>query len=153
VAVEFEWIDKGKDRIDKEIALFKKGFTAVGYPGKGTTSLDGSIDLVDIAVIHEYGSEANNIPARPFMQMTLDKSHKEARDILATMYKKVLKGHTTAREALSIVGEWYTGMIKHTLVTGAFIPLKPATIAAKKSSRPLIDTGQLRNSVTHKETF
>ena len=40
--------------------------------------------------------------------------------------------------------------MKNTFTTGSFTPNKPATIKRKGSSRPLIDTGHLRQSITSK---
>ena len=39
--------------------------------------------------------------------------------------------------------------IKTTMVTGNFTPLKSSTIKAKGSTKPLIDTGELRNSISY----
>jgi len=41
------------------------------------------------------------------------------------------------------------GEVKHGITTLKFAPLKPATIAHKDSSQPLVDTNQLRQSVTY----
>jgi len=55
-------------------------------------------------------------------------------------------------EILRIVGAFLEGQIKQTITRGRaeWPPLSPETIKRKGSSKPLIDTGKLRNSVTHK---
>ncbi len=55
-------------------------------------------------------------------------------------------------EILRKAGAFLEGAIKQTITEGRseWPPLKPETIRRKKSSRPLIDTGKLRNSITHK---
>jgi len=55
-------------------------------------------------------------------------------------------------EILRKAGAFLEGAIKQTITEGRseWPPLSPATIAKKKSSRPLVDTGKLRDSVTHK---
>lgn len=56
-----------------------------------------------------------------------------------------------ARGALAAIGELYTDQIKDKILKGPFKPLSDITIHRKGSSRPLIDTAQMRNSVTHRE--
>lgn len=66
---------------------------------------------------------------------------------------EVIKNIKEERERiLRIAGSFLEGKIKEkiTLSDPDWPPLKPETIKRKKSSRPLIDTGRLRNSVTHK---
>ena len=49
-------------------------------------------------------------------------------------------------------GAFLEGEIKKTITSGRpdWKKLKPATIKHKKSSKPLMDTGAMRNAVTHK---
>jgi len=49
-------------------------------------------------------------------------------------------------------GAFMEGAIKNKITEGdpAWKPLSPVTIARKKSSKPLKDTGTMRNAVTHK---
>jgi hypothetical protein len=51
--------------------------------------------------------------------------------------------------ALERLGVVATGEVKREFVVGSFVPLKPETIRRKKSSRPLIHTGQLRQSINY----
>jgi len=53
---------------------------------------------------------------------------------------------------LRLVGAFLEGKVKLTIQQGRpeWPPLKPETIKRKGSSKPLIDTGKLMNSITHK---
>lgn len=53
---------------------------------------------------------------------------------------------------LKLAGAFLEGKIKElfTKTPSEWPPLKPETIKRKGSSKPLIDTGRLRNSITHK---
>jgi len=42
-----------------------------------------------------------------------------------------------------------TNQIKRAIANREFVPNAPATIRKKKSSTPLVDTGQLRASITY----
>ena len=47
-------------------------------------------------------------------------------------------------------GNFVEGLVKDKIVNGPFVPNSPATIKRKGSSRPLIDTGHLRQSVRYR---
>ncbi|RLI74767.1 hypothetical protein DRO97_05075 [Archaeoglobales archaeon] len=55
-------------------------------------------------------------------------------------------------EILKKAGAFLEGAIKETITKGRpeWSPLKPETIKRKGSSKPLIDTGKLRASITHR---
>ena len=53
-------------------------------------------------------------------------------------------------QALEILGNKAEGDMKATIGRGHFVPNAPNTIKQKGSSQPLIDTGRMRNSVSHK---
>ncbi|WP_252715295.1 hypothetical protein [Acinetobacter junii] len=49
-----------------------------------------------------------------------------------------------------ILGMQAAADVQMYMVNGKFAPLKAKTIKRKGSSKPLIDTGQLRQSITYK---
>jgi len=55
-------------------------------------------------------------------------------------------------QILRLVGSFLEGKIKEKITHGdpSWPSLKPETVKRKGSSKPLIDTGKLRNSITHK---
>lgn len=147
-------IDRGWNRIKREFKKFKGAATIVGYPEgeSGTERHDNAgISLASLAAVHEYGSTARNIPERPFQRDTFERTKNHIQKVILNEFSKVLTNKQGAKKALAAVGEWYTGQMKNTLKKGSFTPLSIKTIAKKGSSKPLIDTGQLRNSITHKE--
>lgn len=119
----------------------------------GDQTTDGGITLVELAAIHEYGSPAANIPERSFIRRTFDAE--KARELAAMQGKLVgaiVEGKMSVPRALELLGQWAAAAVKKTITSGPHIPppLKPATVAAKGSDRPLVDTGQLVNSITYK---
>jgi hypothetical protein len=61
----------------------------------------------------------------------------------------MLAGKIDERKAMGLLGAWASGAIKATISqSGDFAPLAPSTVKAKGSSRPLIDSGQLNQSIT-----
>ena len=51
-------------------------------------------------------------------------------------------------QALGLVGSFVASLISKKIVDIKSPPNSPKTIEDKKSSNPLIDTGQLKNSIT-----
>jgi hypothetical protein len=131
------------DRVKVRVGVLK---------GAGTQKTDdGDVDLVDLAVIHEFGTE--DIPARPFVRGTFEDSKvkEELRKVQEKIIKAFLAGKIDEQKANALLGTWAANAIKNYVKQGdsPLQALAPATIAAKKSSRPLVDTGQLINSVSY----
>lgn len=146
----FKEKDLGMKRILGAINSLDDAVVLVGLPGRNSPNYeDLDKTVAEIAVINEFGSPANNIPKRPFMVQTYERHGQKALKYLERMARQVVHGKVQAKQALNRVGVFYTGRVKDTIRNGAFVPNAPATIAAKKSSKPLIDTGTMRNSVTH----
>jgi len=142
------------DRVWKKIKLnLKKAesqYVKVGIVGSsaGETNEEG-FTMVELAAVHEFGSPSNNIPERSFIRRTFAVKETLLKDFTADLAKKVVMNKITIENALEILGQWGAAEIKNTIKEGVTPPLKPATIAAKGSSLPLVDTGQMLNSISH----
>ena len=64
--------------------------------------------------------------------------------------RRMIVGRETMRGMLGKAGEFMVGAIKDSIRNGEWVPNKPRTIAVKGSSKPLIDTAQMINSVSAK---
>lgn len=140
--------DKGWKRIKSALLAAQNYGTAVGLPG----NVGLAPTLAERAATQEYGSRDGKIPSRPFMRQAFDGNTKRIEQHMNNEIAAVIDGKYGPKQALSRVGEFFVGVIKSTIRRGDFKPLKPATILRKGSSRPLIDTGEMRNSITHKES-
>lgn len=100
--------------------------------------------------INELGSPINNIPSRPFMTQAYEKYKRRLENSIDDNYRLVQNRVLTTNNYLKTIGEIHTTQIKNTITNGNFIPNAPSTIAKKGSSKPLIDTGEMRRSVTYK---
>lgn len=110
----------------------------------------GKITMATLGAIHEFGSPKVNIPARSFIQMPLERKFKE------DLGKNV--GFKNAVKELNIdkmnqeAGESAVETIQSAFASGGFgqwAPLKPETIRRKGSDGILIDTGDLRRSISY----
>lgn len=110
---------------------------------------EDGFSLVDLAMVHEYGSRAQNIPARSFIRSTCDAKRKEHLQLIRKFQWKILLGRITARHALIQLGEVVAKDMVQSINDGIEPTIKRATINRKGSSKPLIDTGRLKGSITH----
>jgi hypothetical protein len=122
---------------------------------------DSEMTTAEAAYINELGSPAHNIPPRPFMRPTFAKKQNEWKSIMRNEASKMIRGKSTIERALEIVGLQAAGDIRET-ITNIWSPgLSMATIRARLARRsnkhhvgnltkPLVDTGYMLNSLTHK---
>jgi hypothetical protein len=109
------------------------------------------LSIVEIGAIHEFG--AGNVPERSFLRATVDLHQKKyqryltkglRREVMQAAAGKQASGESITLKRAGLMAE---GDIKKRIASGINPPLSPITIARKKSSVPLIDTGQLRASI------
>lgn len=117
----------------------------VGVPA-GKSEADGT-PVALIAAVHEFGSPEKGIPERPFLRSTIQANKAKYVQLNRRNLVAVLNGKMTMEQALGQLGVVATGDVQAGIVAGGFAPLKAATIKRKGSSKPLIDTGQLRQSI------
>jgi hypothetical protein len=152
--VEFKDIDKGFNNLKQEIKRAGNSYTKVGYPVEDEKSYKGKqITTLQVAIIQEFGAPAKKIPARSFVRSYFDGNNKDIQKFADRLYSQVILGRKTTRKALGLLGEYVKAGVQKQIDKVFYPALKPATIKRKKSSKPLIDTGQMRASVTHIEVI
>ncbi len=138
------------DQLVKKIGEAANRHVKVGVlASKGGLADHDGITMVELAAIHEFGSPAANIPERSFIRKTFILRRKELAEMTRKLAKQIITKDMPVDKALDILGAWGAAQVKKTVTTGDEIrpPLKKATIDRKGSSRPLIDTDRLINSV------
>lgn len=114
--------------------------------GKGGSIRNTDQPLAVIAAIHEFG--LGDIPQRSFLRSAYD----ENLPMIDKMIQRVANGAVFGlgtNATLNQLGNVVQGMVQRKIVDGPFVPNSPATIKRKKSSKPLIDTGHLRQSIRY----
>lgn len=104
--------------------------------------------LVDIAAIHEFGAPAAGIPKRSFLRDTVDGGADEIRRTQSVVARQIVLGGLRVRTGLDRIGAKVSGMIQRRIARRIPPPNAEATVERKGSDVPLIDTGQLRSSIT-----
>lgn len=112
--------------------------------GKRKTS---EADMLDIAVWNEFGTAKT--PSRPFIRQCFEDNKEAVAQHLGRTFSVVAQGGRLETE-LANVGQWYQDRQKNTLKSYPWTPNAPSTRKRKKSSKPLIDTSQLINSIRYK---
>lgn len=122
----------------------------VGVLGN-TAPRDGKgLDNAELALVMEFGTRNGRIPARPFLGGTAERKNGEWLALLGKAIPKVLEGKLTIERALALVGERAAADVKRTITSSEGLAANaPSTIRRKGSSRPLIDTGRLLQSISY----
>lgn len=137
---------------EKAESRLKLGKVKVGKKSKTVTEGESPLTNAEIGLIHEKGSKSAGIPRRSFLEMPLTTK------MPALMHRvgaALLEGVTklNIRETYGKLGSIAEGVVLLAFKTtgfGSWPANKPSTIARKGSSRPLIDTAQLRQSIAHR---
>ncbi|MBX4889775.1 hypothetical protein [Rhizobium bangladeshense] len=125
----------------------------VGFPAG-----EADQDNINKAVWNEFGTRGGAsgggwggpIPERPFMRNALRDNRGKYRDALRSSAAKILTGKTQLRTVLSKLGILAQGDVQGEITSLMSPPNSPVTVALKGSSKPLIDSGEMRGAVTYK---
>lgn len=144
--------DKQLQAVQKSIKELKKIDVLVGIPQEEAGREQNDITNAELLYIHTNGSPANNIPPRPVVEPAIQDSKEEIGTLLKEAILKALEGDTGG----AMAGMERAGTQGENAVKGWFTNPKnnwaenaESTKKRKGSSKPLIDTGQLRKSITH----
>lgn len=165
MAGNFKEIDLGWGKIVKELKELNGSFVKVGLPvgvevapvkgsGSGHKPITVSSELIKIAAVQEFGTKRAGknknvrIPARAAMRQAFDENQKSINNFKIRIRTGIYNGSLTAHRGLGLLGEFAVSKVKRQITTLKSPANAASTIAKKKSSNPLIDRGQYRNSIT-----
>lgn len=156
--------------LNKRFKSFGGSEVLVGVPAD-KTNRDDEMTNAGLAYIHDNGSPAANIPARPFMRPGIAAAKSDIIRKMKQGAKKVLKGNSD--DTLTMVGLIAQSAIRAKINEGIPPPLADSTLKGRIRQRqaikgakaelahrkaggaaglglakPLIQTGQLRNSIS-----
>ena len=142
--------DLGYRRIIEDLkALSDAPHVLVGIrQAEGSKIAEGEeITLAGIAAVNEFGSADGKIPSRPFLRSTVDENRDKYVKVMETNAKLMLDGKSSMEKGLTLLGFRVVRDVQKKIRNNDFPRNAPATIKEKKSSKPLIDTGRLRQSI------
>jgi len=137
--------DMGWEKIKRELKKAHKSSVNIGYiKGK-------SADLNILkAIVNEYGSKKNKIRPRPFNRYTFSKFMTDVVKFQSKLYGQILDGKQTTYPALRKIGLFYKALIQLSIRTGPWLENASSTRRRKKSTKPLIDSGEMMRDVQFK---
>ena len=126
----------------------------VGIRGQaGAQSYQGddgkAISLVEVGAVHEFGSQDGRIPERSYLRSTFDARRTDYERGLRAGLGRVVDGSSDIDTEFGRLGLVVAGDVQQTIATLTDPPLAEYTIRKKGSSKPLIDTGRLKQSIDH----
>lgn len=108
------------------------------------------VNVAARGAVHEAPKPSNPTPARPFTAEAFDGNRKKLEKIVFEGYGKVVDGSLDPKVYTKKIGVFNESTIKKSIRDGNWEPLKTATKARKRSSKPLIDQAIMINSVKYK---
>lgn len=147
-------VDRGANAMLKSMAEASKPATVkVGVIGQEASAGHklSALTMVAIATIHEFGlgpAYKKKGPNRSFIRAYVDEKEATLKKRLRGIGEHVLRGKSV-RMGLEQFGLLTVGEIQQRISAGIPPALDQSTIDRKGSSTPLINTGQLRSSITH----
>lgn len=108
--------------------------------------VEGELTNAELAMFHEFGL---GVPERSFIRAAFDKNHPKYDENMVKLVRALYDGKITAERVVGLLGAQIASDIRNYIRdSGELLPNAPSTIAAKGSSKPLIDKGQLVNSIS-----
>lgn len=132
--------DKGFSKIIENLEKLARTELTVGI-FEGSLNKDGE-KIAPYAIRNEFGF---GVPQRSFMRSTYEEKNGWKKGI-EEVYDKIMNCDSV-ESAVGILGEIVTNDIKEKISNNIPPPNSPATVYKKGSSRTLIDTGAMRQSV------
>ena len=138
--------------LGKAVRALTRSAVLVGVPEDKGPRKDGEMNNATLAHIHNFGSPLANIPARPFLAPGIKSAQEGIVAGLKEAGKAALDGNAGGvHRGLNKAGLQGQNGVRAQFADNDWPALKPETIArkGKGKDKPLIDTGQLRKSITY----
>lgn len=141
-------LDLGWKRLKRMVR--KEAYVEIGFLGvKGSARHKSSRQSVaQIASYHEWGTV--HIPKRSMLDDWVVQRRDKILEAGQKVAVQVVDGRSTLSQGLGKLGAFAQGDVQARIARGIPPALDEATIRRKGSSKPLIDTGQMRASIGHR---
>lgn len=140
-------VDHGYDALVKRIYALGAPKISIGiHEEAGAREHESGMSVVDVASIHEFGL---GVPERSFIRAWFDENQERAKEALRRLLVSVVEGKRKPEQALELFAQWALGEMQARIARSIPPPLAEETIERKGSSVALIDTGQLRSSLSY----
>lgn len=146
--------NSGSKSLEKLAEQIKKSKLEVGF-FESAKYPDGT-PVAAVAAENEFGNPAKNKPSRPFFRNAISQND-GWKELANKAMMAVIEGRMELNQALNQMGLKMAADVKDSITDGSYEALKQSTLDARQSrkrtqgvaSKPLIDTGQMLQSVTY----
>ena len=139
--------DKGWRRIQRELQRLNNRATTAGVHEEDAASSD-DVDNVEKAYLNEFG--VGNRPTRSFLRATHDEKKNAWHRASVEAVRDVIRGLSSSERVLDRVGSLAAGDIKEAVVDFSNPPNALMTVRLKGKDDPLVDSGEMRDSIKHR---
>jgi phage gpG-like protein len=148
MGIKFKRVTKGAGLPGAQMRLDRMKDIKVGVlSGTGEHSKsDNGQTLAEIAFWNEFGTK--EIPARPFLRVTIRENRHLLKRLIARLYDLIIQNKITTDAAQKVLGAKVAALVQKKITQLRDPPNTPHTIDRKGSSNPLVDTGELKNSIS-----
>ena len=129
----------------KKIAVgFPKGrLNAPHYEPEGN---EPGPSIIDVAIWNNFGL---GVPRRDFMTPATQKWETYCEETVESLKEDIIAGNINIDDVLGILGQKGADLISDEIIALREPPNSPATIERKKSSNPLVDSGDMSKAPTY----
>lgn len=133
------------EKFFKEIEELASKEVFIGYQA-GEVTDDKGADIAQVAMWNELGTSTS--PSRPFLRKSVDENQGKIHAMCGKQLRSITNGGT-AEHTLKQLGVFGVGLVQEKIKDGSYVPNAPSTVRKKKSDKPLIDTGRMRQSTKY----
>jgi hypothetical protein len=149
VSSSFKDRDNGYRALVRRVYGVKAPTIKVGIlSSDGEKKYEDAVTVLEVAVWNEFGTDQT--PERSFIRAWFDENEGRLREAMRRMMVSVVAGKRTKEQALEILAQRCVGEIQKRIAAGINPPNAESTIERKGSDKPLVDTGQLRSSISYR---
>lgn len=147
------------NKLKKRLTEIRNQYVEIGYFKEQPIHRLSKLTLATLMYINEYGSESQNLPARPVFQITAFRDHPsksiKVKEALKAWGKLLIKGKpTTNANMLDRLGVIYLESARSVFGDKSLLAANAKlTLSLKEGDAPLIDSHQLRDSLSYKNSM
>ena len=149
IKTEITMDTKKWDKLKIQIEDLSSVYTTVGL--HKDEKYDNGLDVAFVGALNDFGTD--RIPSRPWQRGWFDGNIENITEKVKKIIGSMLDGNMTVKEGIEELGFYGATELKQSIVTWKIPPNAPLTILKKGFDDPLIDTGQMRDTINHKEHF
>lgn len=148
---KYKWDEKGFEELALKLARASGTKVRVGVLGANASQKhpDSNITVGEIFMVNEFGSDDGHVPERSSLRSTFEKDRPLMKQALSQATHDIVFRKDTVDGALNHVGNVAVAAVRRTINEQVPPPNAPATVEDKGFNHPLINSGLMKNSVTH----